>query len=143
MQVVVCLQLCVLLNSRFNNFFPRFIDIEDLTVLIQHLESGKRLEIPKQTPNSIAVIIANCWKADPFNRPTFQQLEQLLGDLIEPAVKNCYIEMDEPYRHRNIERFGNSVDIEPSKAGNHLTTGYINLEVIQTSLYALISIWIA
>lgn len=116
------------------------LDIEDLAVLIQHLETGKRLEIPRQCPNSMAHIMANCWKADQFNRPTFEQLEQFLGNLIEPSVKNYFIEMDEPYRHRNIERFGNSLNIEQSEVGSRLTSGYINVEVIQDILLS-IQVW--
>jgi len=37
------------------------------------VKSGKRLEIPRETPKEIAALITACWDQDPSNRPQFSQ----------------------------------------------------------------------
>jgi hypothetical protein len=46
----------------------------------------------------------DCWKPDPAQRPSFNQLERRLGDLLEPLIRQRYIELNEPYIRINKER---------------------------------------
>ena len=42
--------------------------------LVDHLELGGRLEKPSICPNEIYHMITDCWRREPFERPTFIQL---------------------------------------------------------------------
>lgn len=106
-------------------------DMEDIGSLIQHLENGGRMEIPRQSPNTVAQIISRCWKADPNVRPTFGQLEQMLGDWVEAAVRIKYVDMNEPYNRRNAERIGSLADdfsSEDPASNQQQTRGYVNVQ---------------
>lgn len=105
--------------------------MEDIGSLIQHLENGGRMEIPRQSPNTVAQIISRCWKADPNVRPTFGQLEQMLGDWVEAAVRIKYVDMNEPYNRRNAERIGSLADdfsSEDPASNQQQTRGYVNVQ---------------
>jgi serine/threonine-protein kinase CTR1 len=43
--------------------------------------AGKRFEIPKETNQNIAALIAACWDQDPTNRPEFAQISKALDAL--------------------------------------------------------------
>lgn len=105
--------------------------MEDTGSLIQHLENGGRLEIPRTSPNNVAQIISRCWKADPHVRPTFGQLEQMLSDWVEPAIRMNYIDMNEPYNRRNADRFGNLVEdfsADDVAINQRQSVGYVNVQ---------------
>lgn len=84
--------------------------MEDIGGLIQHLECGGRMEIPQNSPNGVAQIILRCWKVDPNVRPTFDQLEHMLGGWLEESVRANYVDMNDPYSRRNAERFDSLTD---------------------------------
>ena len=62
--------------------------------------------IPRNCPNGVAQIISRCWKADPNVRPTFDNLEHMLGDWMEESVRTNYVDLNDPYSRRNVERLG-------------------------------------
>jgi hypothetical protein len=87
--------------------------MEDIGGLIQHLECGGRMVIPRSCPNGVAQIISRCWKADPNVRPTFANLEHMLGigwHWMEESVRTNDVDLNDPYSPRNAERFGSLVD---------------------------------
>ncbi len=111
--------------------------MEDIGTLIHQLEGGVRMEMPRSAPSQVAQAVKICWEADPNDRPTFAQLEHILGELMEESARNFYIEMNEPYRRRNVERFGSFNDLLAEEetdrgliSGNQSTThsGYINVD---------------
>ena len=54
--------------------------------LIQRLKNGYRMDKPEYATNEIGRIMAECWNADPNQRPTFRQLEEALGRQMDPSV---------------------------------------------------------
>lgn len=62
------------------------------------------MEVPQHAPKSIGQIMSNCWRADPDSRPSFAQLEQMLGELLEPYIRRFYVDLNEPYLKRNEAR---------------------------------------
>jgi hypothetical protein len=53
------------------------IDLSALPKLV--VNDGLRPELPKDTPEGLANLITSCWGADPKQRPSFQQIGQLLS----------------------------------------------------------------
>ena len=47
--------------------------------LIKEIQKGFRMEKPENAPNVFGEIMTNCWKTDPKERPTFQQLEDTIS----------------------------------------------------------------
>ena len=114
-------------------FRDTFLDMEDIGGLIQHLECGGRMVIPRNCPNGVAQIILRCWKADPNVRPTFDNLEHMLGDWMEESVRTNYVDLNDPYSRRNAERFGSLVDefmsLESSTNQQQSTSAaYVNVQ---------------
>ena len=104
--------------------------MEELGTLIRQLESGVRMEMPRSSPIEVTQLVDICWETDPANRPTFAQLEHMLGELMDESVRNYYIDMNEPYHRRNIERFGDftTVDDEAANSKEPPThPGYVNV----------------
>lgn len=54
-----------------------------MTEIIEFVESGKRLEIPKDIPPRIASMISNCWHKLPANRPKFSEIAKELEKILE------------------------------------------------------------
>lgn len=79
-------------------------EIEGIGSLIRHLETGHRMTSPQDAPKIVAKIMNDCWKSDSAQRPSFNQLERRLGDLLEPFIRHHYIELNEPYIRSNLER---------------------------------------
>ena len=57
-----------------------------LNQLIQGLKNGYRMDKPEYATNEVGRIMAECWNADPNQRPTFRQLEETLGRQVDPSV---------------------------------------------------------
>ena len=58
--------------------------------LIKEIQKGFRMEKPENAPNVFGEIMTTCWKTDPKERPTFQQLE----DTISGYMTNLTLEYD-------------------------------------------------
>ena len=52
--------------------------------LIQGLQNGYRMTKPEFAPDEIGQLMADCWKTEPNQRPTFNQLVEALR-----ALENC------------------------------------------------------
>lgn len=62
------------------------------------LLKGERLVNPRHCPATVGDLMASCWKGNPDERPTFEQCEQALGDLLDPNVRAQY--------KRSYDRYG-------------------------------------
>jgi len=62
------------------------------------------MEKPPHATNDIYDVMDNCWKANPNERPTFQDLEDILGDQLEASVRQHYIDLNDPYDRANALR---------------------------------------
>jgi len=50
---------------------------------IRRLQNGYRMSKPELMPQDIGQLMANCWKQDPRERPTFSQLVDAIGAKLE------------------------------------------------------------
>lgn len=48
------------------------------------------MEKPEIAPNAVGRIMADCWKHNPEDRKTFNELEHLLGQLVDENTRQCY-----------------------------------------------------
>ena len=72
--------------------------LTDLISLISFLRDGKRLEKAAFSPDLIDDLMARCWEMEPSDRPTFDELERALGNMLEENVQQHYLQMnDNPY----------------------------------------------
>jgi hypothetical protein len=71
--------------------------------IVREIQKGYRMEKPEFAPNLFGEIMANCWKKDPKDRPTFRQLEETIVVQLESSVTSNYLNMNEPYAKLNEE----------------------------------------
>ncbi|KAK9883645.1 hypothetical protein WA026_001815 [Henosepilachna vigintioctopunctata] len=72
--------------------------------LFVKLENGYRMEAPKYSNTAIYKIMLDCWSANPLDRPTFSELSERLGLLLEDGVRTHYIKLNDPYLMMNAQR---------------------------------------
>ena len=58
---------------------------------------------PGNAPNFIGEIMAECWKADPKERPTFSGMEEIIVGQLESSVTSSYLNMNDQYAKINEE----------------------------------------
>ena len=68
-----------------------------LNELIRELQSGYRMNKPQFATNAIGRLMAACWKLDQNERPTFNQLQEVLSEQLEASVSEYYLSMNESY----------------------------------------------
>jgi serine/threonine protein kinase len=66
-----------------------------LNQLVQGLKNGYRMNKPEYATNEIGHIMSECWRADPSQRMTFRQLEEALGNQLDPALVTKFIQLNE------------------------------------------------
>jgi hypothetical protein len=59
-------------------------------VLIEDIQNGYRMTPPKYSPNLFGRIMANSWKVDQKERPTFCQIAEVIENNIESFVGMDY-----------------------------------------------------
>ncbi|XP_014211548.1 vascular endothelial growth factor receptor 1-like [Copidosoma floridanum] len=67
----------------------------------QKLVEGYRMEQPAYATKDIYDIMLRCWKAKPSLRPSFTELVESIGDLLEDGVKMHYVELNYMYESMN------------------------------------------
>ncbi|XP_014228085.1 vascular endothelial growth factor receptor kdr-like isoform X1 [Trichogramma pretiosum] len=67
----------------------------------QKLIEGYRMERPKYATEDVYSIMKRCWRSKPVLRPSFSELVDSLGDLMDERIKQEYIEMNSPYMDLN------------------------------------------
>ncbi|XP_046748827.1 mast/stem cell growth factor receptor Kit-like [Diprion similis] len=67
------------------------------------LTDGYRMEKPEYATEEIYDIILNCWKEKPNLRPSFSELVENIGTLLDEDLKIHYANLNFPYENVNIE----------------------------------------
>ncbi|KZC11067.1 Vascular endothelial growth factor receptor 3, partial [Dufourea novaeangliae] len=67
----------------------------------QKLIEGYRMEQPEYATFEVYDIMLQCWKAKPTVRPSFTELVDSIGDLLEESVKAHYVSLNDPYMDMN------------------------------------------
>ncbi|XP_071630624.1 vascular endothelial growth factor receptor 1 isoform X1 [Temnothorax longispinosus] len=67
----------------------------------QKLIEGYRMEQPDYAIRQIYDIMLQCWKAKPTLRPSFTDLVESIGNLLEESVRLHYISLNTPYMDMN------------------------------------------
>jgi hypothetical protein len=57
--------------------------------LIKEIQKGYRMEKPENAPNFFGEMMANCWKREPKERPTFGQLEDTISGYMTNLTLEC------------------------------------------------------
>ncbi|XP_076382484.1 vascular endothelial growth factor receptor 1 isoform X2 [Megalopta genalis] len=70
-------------------------------ILYQKLIEGYRMEQPEYAIPEVYDIMCQCWKAKPALRPSFTELVDSVGNLLEDNVRAHYIELNAPYLDMN------------------------------------------
>jgi hypothetical protein len=69
--------------------------------LVRQLEKGYRMEKPDFAPTYIGEIMAGCWKADPKERPSFSEMEEMISSQMESTVSDHYLNLNSSYEKLN------------------------------------------
>ena len=56
--------------------------------LIDWLRNGYRMEKPKYATNPIGELMKNCWEDEPSDKPSFTQMVDTFGILMESTVRS-------------------------------------------------------
>ncbi|XP_011871094.1 PREDICTED: vascular endothelial growth factor receptor 1 isoform X2 [Vollenhovia emeryi] len=67
----------------------------------QKLIEGYRMEQPEYAIRQVYDIMLQCWKAKPTLRPSFTDLVESIGNLLEESVRLHYISLNTPYMDMN------------------------------------------
>jgi hypothetical protein len=66
--------------------------------LVKVIQNGYRMEKPDNAPTLFGEIMSSCWKKEPKDRPTFSQLQEMIGDYLEPLAVSDYLTVNNiPY----------------------------------------------
>ncbi|XP_065214729.1 vascular endothelial growth factor receptor 1-like [Planococcus citri] len=77
--------------------------LERMTDLYDKLESGYRMEKPKFATNKIYDVMIDCWHHNPNCRPTFTELCQVLGNLLEHPIQSQSNTLNKPKINETID----------------------------------------
>ncbi|XP_076382319.1 vascular endothelial growth factor receptor 1 [Megalopta genalis] len=73
----------------------------ETNIVYQKLIEGYRMEQPDYATPEVYDIMCQCWKEKPSLRPSFTELVESVGHLLEDNVKAHYIELNAPYLDMN------------------------------------------
>ncbi len=63
------------------------------------------MEKPDNAPTFFGEIMSSCWKMEPKDRPTFSQLQKMIGDYLEPLSVSDYLTVNNiPYEIGDARR---------------------------------------
>ncbi|KRT85113.1 Immunoglobulin, partial [Oryctes borbonicus] len=72
--------------------------------ILQKLVEGYRMDQPTYATKEIYSLMLNCWETEPLSRPTFQELSDSIGSMLEESVAKFYTDLNDPYLMMNKER---------------------------------------
>ncbi|KAF0766886.1 vascular endothelial growth factor receptor 1 isoform X2 [Aphis craccivora] len=78
-------------------------NIQKFNDLFNRLVEGYRMEQPKYANSEIYNIMLDCWKMNPMTRPSFTDLAERLGNLLQDGTKSHYMNLNEVYMRMNTE----------------------------------------
>ncbi|CAL4195442.1 unnamed protein product, partial [Meganyctiphanes norvegica] len=84
--------------------------IEVNSDFLQLLEDGKRMELPRYGNRELYDILLSCWEAEPSIRPTFAQLADQVGQLLNSEKIGVYVKMNDAYLQMNKDFFSERTD---------------------------------
>ncbi|XP_050672599.1 vascular endothelial growth factor receptor 1 isoform X2 [Leptidea sinapis] len=70
--------------------------------LLKWLSEGNRLEKPTYADDRLYDVMRRCWEQKPTVRPTFSQLQEILGSFLEDNVRNHYVDLNSSYMDTNL-----------------------------------------
>jgi hypothetical protein len=73
-------------------------------ILMKEIQKGYRMDKPELALNFFGEMMADCWKSDPIERPTFSQMEEIICSHMESSVSSDYFNMNAPYVKLNEEK---------------------------------------
>ena len=73
-------------------------------ILMKEIQKGYRMDKPELALNFFGEMMADCWKSDPKERPTFSQMEEIILGHMESSVSSDYLNMNAPYVKLNEEK---------------------------------------
>ena len=68
--------------------------MENAVLLVTQIQNGYRMTKPEYTPNFIGEMMANCWRKEPNDRPTFSQMADVIAKQIESVVGIDYLNLN-------------------------------------------------
>ncbi|XP_014681329.1 PREDICTED: vascular endothelial growth factor receptor kdr-like isoform X2 [Priapulus caudatus] len=71
--------------------------IEINNEFIQRLKNGYRMSKPIYAPRETYRVMQECWKEEPEQRPTFHQLVQKIGNMLEGDIRQHYLDLNNTY----------------------------------------------
>uniref|UniRef100_A0A1B6CIS1 Receptor protein-tyrosine kinase n=1 Tax=Clastoptera arizonana TaxID=38151 RepID=A0A1B6CIS1_9HEMI len=83
------------------------------------LIEGYRMEKPHYASNDVYKVMLECWHEKPNLRPSFTELAERLGDMLENTVKSHYIDLNDPYIKLNEEFLAQEDYLSLIKAPNY------------------------
>lgn len=89
---------------RYKRHYLSFLGYTEEFVFLQALKNGYRMEKPDHTPNCVAEVMKSCWKANPYERPTFGQIEEIFDGPLESFVTSFYLQLNEDYQQLNNDK---------------------------------------
>jgi hypothetical protein len=98
------------------NYFYVWTEVNELAELIRFLQSGQRMEKPELMPRVIGNVMADCWKHNQEERLTFAQLEEILGEMVTPIIRQRFAGAEEVEETNNYMQMNKETD-EPSNTG--------------------------
>nr|XP_050846243.1 vascular endothelial growth factor receptor 1 isoform X2 [Vespula vulgaris] len=105
----------------------------------QKLIEGYRMEQPAYATPEVYNIMLQCWKAKPTLRPSFTELVDSIGDLLEESVRTHYISLNTPYMDMNTMILDGKNDYltmmsAPDHAALSLPMGdYVNTPILENT----------
>ena len=71
---------------------------------VYKIKCGYRMDKPVYATNEIGKVMSNCWEDEPSQRPTFTQLINIFGGLMDSTCRSHYLSLSEPYERVNQEK---------------------------------------
>lgn len=56
--------------------------------MLEFIQAGNRLELPKHCPESVYNVMVKCWKELSEDRPTFKEIGEIFRQLLEKETSN-------------------------------------------------------
>ena len=79
------------------------------------------MDKPDYAPTCMGEIMSSCWKADPKERPSFSEMEEMISSQMESTVSDHYLNLNSSYEKLNEEKV-NASPTEPLGLAKALDT---------------------
>ncbi|EFO24061.1 TK/FER protein kinase [Loa loa] len=76
----------VLMWEIYKNGDVPFHGLSNMEIRSYVIHNQRRLELPKKAPIKVKQLMARCWEEEPSRRPTFQELQFILGSIRKDEI---------------------------------------------------------